>query len=159
MSICAQQSDLSIWFVLDEDAPPHFRQKWGQLRSLLHSHTEDAVFAMQRKQKKVISDWLCHCELETNRGLPFLDRLECGIGRNNNCTSKQLRFLKPKHSLRTTDEAIVIDQILNSGDGLSEMWDHSELSDIIQAFCHYASGFVGAYAADCVHGYIKASIH
>ena len=154
-----RRSDLSIRFVLDEDAPLCVQKKWGQLRSLFHSHTEDALPTMQHKQKKVISNWLCNCELEINRGLPFLDRLECGIGRSNNLTSKQLRFLRPNRSLQTTDKAIVIDKILNSGDEVSEIWDHLELVDLIQAFCHYASGFVGSCMADCVHGYIKAPIH
>jgi hypothetical protein len=157
ISTHARPRDLSIWFVLHEDAPPRVRQKWAQLRALLHSHAEDSLPTMQHKQKKVISDWLCHCELETNRGLPFLDRLECGIGRNNNWTSKQIRFIRSKYSLQTTDKAIVIDQILNSGDEISETWDHSELVDLIQAFCHSASGFVGAYT-DCVSGYIRVHV-
>lgn len=163
LSIGVHPSDLTLRFVLHADSPPTARRKWKTLRSLLHTDfraRECDDERQQQKRQQFVSDWVQHCTLESNRLLPFLNRVECGIGNTNNSTSKQLRFKKfySYEMIRTPDDTIVINQILNGDDGTGEQWNASELADLMNAFCRSASILVGSPGANCVNGYMEVHI-
>ena len=128
-------------FRLDGDAPTDFKKRWKKFkRDCENGHN-----------KQIVEHWKGYCKLEQNRILPYLDRIEGGIGGNNNTIHKQIRFrFGTWRTLGIYDDAdIVMDRIENT---TTERWTYEELDDLVDAFIKTANNNV---EEECVKGCIE----
>ena len=93
---------LGVRFVHHEDMPqqaPGLVKVWASLVQMgqgILDHSQFPPNAVDRKERESFErDWIANCELKSNRELVSLDRLEGGIGGNNNVTDRQMRFAWP----------------------------------------------------------------
>lgn len=124
-------------FCIDDDAPEEYIKRWNEFKLKCESG----------KNKHIVEQIKEYCKLETNKALPYLNRMEGGIGGDNNMTHKQLRFRNSIFGIKGND--IIFDQVINTD---TEKWTYDELDDIIYAFIKTANYNVNA---DCVRGYIE----
>jgi len=133
--------DHKLVFKIDNDAPEKFTKKWHEFKLKCESGNN----------KHIVEQIKDECKLEINKNLPCLDRVEGGLGGNNNTLHKQIRF-RPNLSgtdYNCRDNNIVFQEILSTN---SEKWTYEELDDLIRAFVKTANNFVNS---ECVKGFIK----
>ena len=128
-------------FKIDNDASEKFTKKWYEFK----------LKCENGNNKHIVEQIKDKCKLEINKNLPYLDRLEGGLGGNNNTEHKQIRF---RHNLSDTDyncrdNNIVFQEILSTN---SEKWTYEELDDLIRAFVKTANNFANA---EYVRGFIQ----
>ena len=130
-------------FRLDGDAPPEFKKRWKKFK-------QDCEYGAN---KQLVEQWKSYCKLEQNRILPYLDRVEGGIGGNDNTLHKQIRFRCVLPTWRQlgifNDNDIIMDRIENT---TTEKWTYEELDDLIYAFIKTANDNV---EGKCVRGCIE----
>ena len=124
-------------FCIDDDAPEEYIKRWNEFKLKCESG----------KNKHIVEQIKEYCKLETNKALPYLNRMEGGMGGDNNMIHKQLRFRNSIYGIKGND--IIFDQVINTD---TEKWTYDELDDIIYAFIKTANYNVNA---DCVRGYIE----
>lgn len=125
-------------FYIDNDAPEDYVKRW-----------EDYKYKCENGDSQIILRNLKrYCKLEQNKTLPCLDRLEGGLGGNDNEQNKQIIF---RHGLDVLNEdnEIVFDQIISTR---AEQWSHEELDDLVFAFIKAAENWV---QAECVRGFVE----
>jgi len=125
----------TLRFRLDKDAPDKYVEKWNNFKSVCESG----------KNKHIVEHIKDECELEQNKILPYLDRVEGGLGGNN----KQIRFRYKNRRDEDIDEDIVMDQIWSTE---TDAWALEDLDDLISAFVKVAEYYV---ESECVNGYIE----
>ena len=128
-------------FRLDRDAPTDFKKRWKKFKRDCENGNNE----------QIVEHWKGYCKLEQNRILPYLDRIEGGIGGNNNTIHKQIRFrFGTWRTLGIYDDAdIVMDRIENT---TTERWTYEELDDLVDAFIKTANNNV---EEECVKGCIE----
>lgn len=124
-------------FCIDDDAPEEYIKRWNEFKSKCESG----------KNKHIVEQIKEYCKLETNKIMPYLNRMEGGIGGDNNVIHKQLRFRNSIFDIN--DNHVIFDQVMNTD---IEKWTYDELDDVIYAFTKTANYNV---KADCVRGYIE----
>jgi hypothetical protein len=124
-------------FCIDYDAPEEYIKRWNEFKSKCESG----------KNKHIVEQIKEYCKLETNKIMPYLNRMEGGIGGDNNVIHKQLRFRNSIFDIN--DNHVIFDQVMNTD---IEKWTYDELDDVIYAFTKTANYNV---KADCVRGYIE----
>ena len=124
-------------FCIDDDAPEEYIKRWNEFKLKCESG----------KNKHIVEQIKEYCKLETNKAMPYLNRMEGGMGGDNNMIHKQLRFRNSIFGIKGND--IIFDQVINTD---TEKWTYDELDDIIYAFIKTANYNVNA---DCVRGYIE----
>lgn len=100
-----------------------------------------------------------YSNLEKIKNMPYLKRVEGGLGGDNNRIHKQIRF---RHIFegqqfngrnipyyKKDDMSIIFNEIVSTD---IEKWNYSELDDLIYAFIKIANYYMGG---DCVSGYIE----
>lgn len=124
-------------FYIDDDAPKDYMKRWHEFKLSCENGENEHIVKQIRG----------HCKLGSNKKLPYLDRVEGGMGGNNNLTNKQIRFrchLKPRY----IDKNIILDEIISSE---TEKWTYSELDDLIYGFIKTANCFIkGEYINGCI---------
>jgi hypothetical protein len=130
----------TLVFSIDIDAPVHCANLWKELK--FKCETGDNLDVVETTKK--------YCKLECNKLLQYLDRLEGGMGGNNNITDKQIRFRMDSNVYDKNDNDIVLGEIDCDTNG--NKWSYQELDDLICAFIKTANHYV---KAECVNGYIK----
>ena len=135
---------IQLRFKLDSDAPQEYINRWLKLKSICESG----------ENKEIVEDWLQNCQIESIKNMPYLKRLEGGIGGDDNLKNKQLRFREeePKYSWKI-DNDIVFDNIIS---GENEKWTLDELDDLIRGFRRIANNYV---ESDCIKGCIEMIIN
>ena len=135
-------------FNLDRDAPEKYIKKWNKFKIECESGNNRHIVEQIKEYSK----------LETNKNMPYLQRIEGGLGGNNNTIHKQIRF---RHIFKgqqlnggnipyyKEDTHIILNEIISTN---IEKWTYNELDDFIYAFIKTANYKVGA---DCVSGYIE----
>ena len=111
-------------FKIDNDAPKEYMDRWKKFKKLCE-HGENENIVEHIKQE---------CTLNENKILPYLKRVEGGLGGDDNSKKKQMRFRNGHTWGRSElhiDNDIVIDEIYNTS---TEKWSYEELNDILCAF-------------------------
>ena len=129
--------DHRLVFCIDDDAPEEYIKRWNEFKLKCESGTN----------KHIVEQIKEYCKLETNKAMPYLNRMEGGIGGGNNMIHKQLRFRNSIFGIKGND--IIFDQVINTD---TEKWTYAELDDVIYGFIKTANYNV---KADCVSGYIE----
>jgi len=89
--------------------------------------------------------WRSHCKLQSNKNLPDLDRVEGGLGGNNNKINKQVRFNMDEGWFKKDSIGIIV---CNSED---EKWTAEQLDDLLQAFVKTCNAIIDAdYINGCI---------
>ena len=101
---------IELQFQMDGDAPPNYRHKWNALKD----HEDRDLL------NTIIDLWRRECKLDSNMNLPILDRVEGGLGGNNNRTDKQLRFVPSRHIPFCNHADTIIINVLQSDDKQSK---------------------------------------
>lgn len=132
-------------FRIDKDATADCMQKWNTFRMKCEGGGDN-------ENKPIVERIKMFCQLDTNKQMPYLRRLEGGMGGNDNSIHKQIRFRN--YTLwsklpRYRDSDIVFDRIEST---VVEQWTYAELDDLIQAFAQTANHYL---QADYVHGCIE----
>lgn len=128
-------------FRLDSDAPLKFIEKFKTLKERIEIG-DNSNFSLMIKK---------HCELESNKNLPILNRTEGGLGGNNNKIHKQIRY-KLKHFYKNENDIVL--NVFNSDniDMDIEKWTYEELDDIINSFISVLNLYMGT---ECINGCIE----
>jgi len=124
-------------FCIDDDAPKEYIKRWSEFKLKCESGNN----------KHIVEQIKEYCKLETNKAISYLNRMEGGMGGDNNSINKQLRFRNSIVGIN--DNHIIFDQVMNTD---IEKWTYDELDDLIYAFTKIASYNV---KAKCVSGYIE----
>jgi len=138
----------SLRIRLDSDAPKEYVKKWNKFKSICEGGNP--------KNNIIVNKILKYCELDQNKKLSILDRLEGGLGGNDNLLHKQIRF---RHCIgnvtldgkirNSNDNDIVLDQVISTP---SEKWTYEELDDILHALIQTANHCLDE---ECVMGCIE----
>ena len=129
-------------FRIDKYAPPKWMNRWIELKQKCESG----------ENKHIVEQIKSFCKLESNKNLPYLERVEGGIGGGNNTIHKQIRFrwyVGETHGSWDRDNDIVFDHIYNTE---QEQWTYEELDDIIHGFVNMANSRL---QETCVYGCIE----
>ena len=127
---------LSLRFKIDKDASQKYINNWIKFKNVCESGNN----------KQIVKDWLSNCRINSNKDMPYLNRMEGGIGGCNNILHKQIRF--------RSNQVYLIDNdiVLNIYNSDKEEWLLEELDDLIRAFIIIANI---AICAECVNGCIE----
>lgn len=126
-------------FNIDYNAPKKYKEKWNEFKLKCESGNNEYIVERMKH----------YCRLETNKNLPYLDRVEGGLGGNNNVIHKQIRFRSGSYSSYSKEyTTIMLDQIISTD---IEKWTYNELDDLIYAFIKTANYYMNE---ECVEGYI-----
>lgn len=134
-------------FYLDGDAPEKYIKKWNKFKLECESGNNKHIVEQIKK----------HCKLEINQNLHYLERVEGGLGGNNNEIHKQIRFrhifmeqqLNGDIPYYKKDTNIIFNEIISTN---IEKWTYDDLDDLIYAFIKTANYNIGS---ECVTGYIE----
>lgn len=129
-------------FRIGKCAPPKLMNRWFELKQKCENG----------KNKQIVEQIKSFCKLESNKNLPYLDRIEGGMGGGNNSIHKQIRFrmyFDDRHRTLERDNDIVLNQICGTE---QEQWTYEELDDIIHGFINMANSNV---KETCVSGCIE----
>jgi hypothetical protein len=132
----------TLRFRIDKLAPPKWMNRWNELKQKCESGENEHIVGQIKS----------FCKLESNKNLPYLDRVEGGIGGGDNRIHKQIRFrmyFDRKDRSWDRDNDIVLDQIYGTD---QERWTYEELDDIIHGFVNMANSNV---KETCVTGLIE----
>ena len=117
-------------FYIDKDAPEKYIKRWKEFKKKCENG----------ENKHIVEQLKSYCKLENNKNLPYLKRVEGGLGGDD----KQIRF-----KMCNSDNDIILHDIISTTD---EKWNYDELDDLIYAFIKTANFNI---KADCVNGNIK----
>ncbi len=106
-------------FSINSDEPTNYLNKFKTLKHKIENEN-NKHFSFQIKET---------CKLEVNKTLPILDRIEGGLGGDNNLLNKQIRY---RSNYGNIDNDIII-YVYNS-EHEHEKWCYKELDDIILSF-------------------------
>lgn len=129
--IISKNIRLELVFEL-KNAPFNHENKWLKFKKKCESG----------KNENIVKSWLSYCNIPTVKNIPYLNRLEGGLGEKN----KQIRF---RFSHNDSDDNIVLN-IKNYEE--NEQWLYDELNDLIKGFENYANNYL---ETESVIGYIK----
>jgi hypothetical protein len=137
-------------FNLDGDASEKYINEWNEFKIKCESGDNQHIVEQIKEYSK----------LEQIKNMPYLKRLEGGLGGNNNGIHKQIRF---RHNFwkkeneggnipyYKKDTNIIFYEIISTD---IENWTYNELDDLIYAFIKTANYNIGANPG-CVSGYIE----
>ena len=129
-------------FRLHNDAPINYINIWKKIK-----------FDCEKGNNKyIIEKMKTYCKLQSNKNIPYLNRLEGGIGGNDNTINKQIRFFRlynNEYGCNDNINDIVLDQIINTD---TEKWSYDELDDLIYALTKTFNYFL---KSTCVNGFIE----
>ena len=109
-----------IRFIIDEESSDKKdKENWKKLKEKCESGNNEFIFERIKEYFK----------MESNKNLPYLNRMEGGIGGNNNVINKQIRFRSDL--IKNNDNDIIFDNICN---GENEKWTYDEIDDFIFSF-------------------------
>lgn len=126
-------------FKLDFDAPNKYIEEWNKIKK--ESETTN--------NKYFVEEIKSNCKLESNKNLPYLERVEGGLGGNNNQINKQIRFIFNFNSCKLYNDILL--NVLNS-DLKNEKWTYVELDDILRSFIIVLNKRM---SCECVNGCIE----
>ncbi len=126
---------------IDNDVPTNYMNKWKKLKNDCENG----------ENKYIIEKMKTYCKLEQNKTIPYLQRTEGGVGGDNNCVNKQIRFrIFCSYAFPIfNNNDIILDQVINTD---TEKWTYEELDDFIYALTKTFNYFVGC---ECVNGVIE----
>ena len=134
--------DYKLRFYIDKDAPDNCMKKWNKFK----------LKCERGDNKQIVEQIKSYCKLPQNKNIPYLNRVEGGMGGNNNIIHKQIRFRNGKlwsKLPKYNDFDIIFDRIENTD---IEKWTNEELDDIIYGFIKTANYNI---EAECVNGSIE----
>ena len=76
-------------FRIDKDAPSNFINRWNTFKNKCEAGSV-------QEKKSIMEKLVSYCEVDSNKILPYLDRLDGGLGGNNNMLHKQIRLRSNK---------------------------------------------------------------
>lgn len=120
-------------------------KKWSELREALYCNLIGEH--NQRLKKWFLMEWVSYCSLEKNKSLPFLNRMEGGIGGDNNNEDRQIRC-RLLTNYEPEDRELLLDVI----DTEINKWSFEELRDLVKAFEKFSSEYI--HPDNPVQGYI-----
>lgn len=121
--------------------PKKYIDDWTKLKSKCEGEYTDTV----TWNKKFVHKILFHCKNPSNKNLPYLKRVEGGLGGDNNYQHKQIHFRFNPSSLKLDNDIVL--KVYNSESG-NECWTWEELDDIIQSFSKVLSLETGIYGIE-----------
>lgn len=138
-----------LCFKLDGDAPEKYIKKWNKFK----------IDCESGDNQHIIEQIKTYSKLEKIKNMPYLRRVEGGLGGDNNGIHKQIRF---RHIFEGTqfnggnipyykkdDMSIIFNEILSTD---IETWSYNELDDLVYAFIKTANYYM---ETECVSGYIE----
>ena len=135
---------IALQFKIHSNAARYYINRWNDLKHKCeHGHTEELA-----------TEWLQNCQLETNRGLSFINRGGGVLG----CPKKYISFRLKLVEWWQNDVFIVFNQIHASP---PEKWELKELDDLRFAFQKLCNTYVlrttseGRVKCNLVKGYLK----
>tara|TARA_B100000401_G_scaffold433670_1_gene372625 strand:- start:1655 stop:2107 length:453 start_codon:yes stop_codon:yes gene_type:complete len=129
----------TLRFDLHKDAPDKYIKKWKDFKEQCESGN-NSIIVEQLKN---------YCKLDTNKNLPYLIRVEGGLGGQNNSINKQIRFRHFILSDQERDNDIILHEITSTD---NEKWTYDELDDLLISFLKTANLFMNS---ECVNGHIQ----
>lgn len=133
-------------FSIDKDAHPNYMKRWLDFKNKCEGGSGENKHIVEHIKKS--------CLLQENKELPYLNRIEGGIGGNDNNTNKQIifRIKKPWMSLILWkyDNDILMDQIYCTE---TEKWTYEEISDLLSAFIKVSENYLES--EKCIRGWIE----
>ena len=135
-------------FNLDADSPKKYIKKWKEFKIQCEENGNN---------KHIVDKIKEFSDLKQIKNMPYLKRLEGGLGGNNNKIHKQIRFRHiRKGQLMTSgaipyynDMSIIFNEIISTD---VEKWSYNELDDLIYTFIKTANYYM---ETECVSGYIE----
>jgi hypothetical protein len=136
-------------YKLDGDSPEKLIKKWNKFKIECESGDNQHIVEQIKEYSK----------LEKIKNMPYLKRVEGGLGGDNNRIHKQIRFrhIFMEQQFNGTnipyykkgDTYIIFNEIRSTD---IEKWTYNELDDLVYAFIKTANYYMGT---DCVSGYIE----
>lgn len=126
-------------FNLDRDTPEKYIKKWNKFKIECESGDNQHIVKQIKEYSK----------LEKIKNMPYLKRVEGGLGGNNNGIHKQIRFRHIFEGQQVNDMNIIFNEIISTD---IEKWSYNELDDLIYSFIKTANYYMGT---NCVSGYIE----
>jgi hypothetical protein len=132
MDFTGVHHEVFLQFELDADAHPIPTDIWKR------------ILRYPIDEENILDLWRGYCELNSNRSLPELNRIEGGLGGDNNKTDKQVRFDEyTDRKLPSAKNDTIKIIIRDSDDGLNR-WSIEELADLVQAFVRTCNHIIEA---------------
>ena len=128
------------FYIIDKDTPANCIKKWRELCAVCRGG-----FTHRFAKKDIAEQIPLHCQLETNRQLPYLDRMEGGLG---HADKKQIRFL-PIHECEI---GIGLRAPIYNSNGNNSNWTVQEVEDLTAAFKKVADEYVGGQYVHSQYG-------
>ena len=126
-------------FKLDFDTTEKYIEKWNKIKK--ESETTNNEYLVEEIKN--------NCKLESNKNLPYLERVEGGLGGNDNQINKQIRFRFNFNSYKSDNDILL--NVLNS-DLKNEKWTYEELDDILRSFIVVLNKRM---CCECINGCIE----
>ena len=146
MSLDTEAYVYKLRISIDKDSPPDYMKRWLDFKNKCEGGSGENKHIVEHIKKS--------CLLQENKNLPYLNRIEGGIGGNNNSINKQIRFRRKKpwmsYCLWQYDNDILMDQIYCTE---TEKWTYEEISDLLSAFIKVSGNYIGSEG--CIRGWIE----
>ena len=146
MSLDTEAYVYKLRISIDKDSPPDYMKRWLDFKNKCEGGSGENKHIVEHIKKS--------CLLQENKNLPYLNRIEGGIGGNNNSINKQIRFRIKKpwmsYCLWKYDNDILMDQIYCTE---TEKWTYEEISDLLSAFIKVSGNYIGSEG--CIRGWIE----
>jgi len=123
-------------FRLDSDAPAKYVERWTEIKRECEN----------TDNKHIVEQIKNNCKIVSNKGLPYLNSCEGGLGGNDNILNKQIRF-RIETSLKIDN-----DIWLRPSNTETQKWNYDEFDDIIRSFTKVLNNKM---QTECVRGYIE----
>jgi len=117
-------------FSISKTASTQTMQSWMELKTLCESG----------RNKEIVLQIKEMCQLEQNQNLPYLNRVEGGLGWDNNRENKEIRFVHGFFAKFSDwfDNDIIMDNIFDTE---IDTWSYEELDDLTNAFVETAESY------------------
>ena len=147
MSLDTEAYVYKLRISIDKDSPPDYMKRWLDFKNKCEGTGGG-------ENKHIVERIKQSCLLQENKNLPYLNRIEGGMGGNNNSINKQIRFRRKKpwmsYCLWKYDNDILMDQIYCTE---TEKWTYEEISDLLSAFIKVSGNYIGSEG--CIRGWIE----
>jgi hypothetical protein len=124
-----ESHDYKLRFRIDFNSPIEYINNWNKIKKECEEGNNKYISNLIKK----------NCTIISNKNLPYLDRLEGGLGGESNNDNKQIRF-RHEFNEKNNDNDIIL-YVINS-DSKNEIWTYNELDDIIRSFTKVLSNLL-----------------
>ena len=121
-----EQYNINIKFTLCPFSCNEAKKCWKKFKESINKNFEFRDI--------LIREWLHNCKINSNKNLPILQRLEGGMGGDDNRINKQIRFEEYNKYYSEYNKDTEHNIIFNVYNTEEEKWTLQELDDLIYGF-------------------------